>query len=269
MSRKSPIDNAHQTGTPVIEMNTSNIPNNNYINQYCQQIAQQNGRWKDIPVHLRKDWTRCLNEIRSLEEKIENEKKSRFKWSRYLKWGSYLITLLFNIYSAAQIIIYATVTEASKELTLFLSIINGAASLSFWGPLQKQSNKYLIEAKDLKALSILCSQMRGKLKKILQDGKIDFNERLQVINMIGEIHRASQEIGEFDIFLKIISGSDSENPFSKSKEYQHFFKNVDNIVGQLSGTQGFVERQVPNVVHDYQMQNLFNPNNQNLPPVVV
>lgn len=248
----------HQSGVPIPGIVRPERP---IDQQFCQQIAQRDDRWVNVPDHLRRDWTRCLNAIQSLEERIEHEKKNRHRWARYLKWSSYIVTFLFNLYSAAQILVYALVENASQELTVILSTVNGIASLAFWGPMQKQSNRYLIEAKDLKALSVLCSQMRAKLRKILQDGKIDFQERIQIINMIGEIHRVSQDIGEFDIFLKILGGSDSENSFAKSKEYQALFKDVDEIVSQLSGTQNFVERQVPEVIHQYQRQQLFNPVN--------
>lgn len=240
-------------------------PDINFNNiQECQYIAIQDNKWKNISQYLRNDWTNCLKSIQELENNIELENKNRIKISRYLRWSQYLVNILFNIYTGVQLIFYALNKEVSYEISFILSAITAIASFSFWAPLYKKSNKYLVEARDLKSLKLLCERIRLKLREILRDGKIDMRERQQIRDMIGEINIASSQIGGFDVFLKILGENDTDNTFNKTKKYQNMFKDVDNMVSQLSNAQNIVQRNVPEIVREY--QNLQQINNIHVIP---
>lgn len=222
----------------------------------CQQILADQNRWINVADKIREDWSRCLEELVHLEKLLEEDKKNRIIWSQRLKVIGFLLYLFLNFITGVVALIPLSKYTLPNYVTSILNIISFLFSLSMWGQLNARSHEYLTLAKDSERLSEMCKNIREKLREVIKDGRISETERSLIRDMIGQMHKRSEEIGSLDLMMKILGSSTNETSsfklFSPDKSnFKSSYEGINDILNEIKTSQKEITARIPNVIREY------------------
>ena len=219
----------------------------------CQDLLIDSSRWREVTLRVREDWRRCLAEVQGLEEAIKIDRTRRQDWARHLRRASFVLITIQNIVACATAAFPFFRWNISIYVTYGMTILTFLLSLTFWSRLGERSHKYLVLAKDLERIEILCDRVRKKLREVIDDGKITEQERCLIRDMIGEIHKKAEEISSMDLLLAILGESYDQTSLSKGykKDLNISIASLRDVIDEVSKTRTILNAKVPHVVHEY------------------
>lgn len=228
-----------------------------YEDLTCQQLQQNPERWQGVAQKIHEEWSRCLHEIQIFEELLEQDEIRRMKYARWFKFGGIVIMGLQNIVATASAAVPFTNISLPDHVPTVLAGLTWAFSLALWSRLGETSNRYLSVAEDSKRLKLMCRNIRKNLKDIMSDGKITEKERNLIRDMMGQMHRRSEEIGSMNLFMNILGGVENKSQRiklfgSSDKSYQDAFEGISDIIDEIGKAQQTIKVKAPEIVREYE-----------------
>lgn len=222
----------------------------------CQQILADPNRWINVADKIREDWSRCLEELVHLEKLLEEDKKNRIIWASRLKVIGFLLYLFLNFITGVVALVPLSKYTLPTYVTFILNVISFLFSLSMWGQLNARSHEYLTLAKDSERLSEMCKNIREKLREVIKDGRISETERSLIRDMMGQMHKRSEEIGSLDLMMKILGSSANDASsfklFNPDKtNFKTSCEGINDILNEIKTSQKEITARIPNVIREY------------------
>lgn len=222
----------------------------------CQQILADPNRWIHVADKIREDWSRCLEELIRFEELLEEDKKNRIRWARRLKFIGFFLNGTLNIVTGLPLLIPMSKYTIPVYVGTILNTISFIFSISMWGQLSARSHEYLTLAKDTERLSMMCKNIRQKLKEVISDGRITEKERSLIRDMMGQMHKRSEEIGSLDLLMNILGANDNDASSFKffapdKSNYKTSFEGIDDILNEIKTSQKEITARIPAVIREY------------------
>lgn len=217
----------------------------------CQQIMQDQSRWVGVAQAVRQDWNRCFQELQNFENLLEEDRIRRYRWHKWFKYSSYFLTVFMNVISGAAALVPMLNYDMHPAVGYTLSTITFIASFGAWTGLGNRSEKFLGQAKDNAQLREFCKTIRLRLREVMEDGKITSQERALIRDMMGQMHKRSQEVGSMDLIVKILGGG-SFTSQANAKNYQIAFDGISQVINDIGRTQKVMEVKAPEALREYQ-----------------
>lgn len=228
----------------------------------CQDILQDDSKWKAVAAKTKNDWARCLAELQTLEDLIEADKVRRLRWAKMLRVGGFLLTIAQNLVAAAAAAVPLLRYDIPESVGYVLSGAAFVMSVSLWTRFGERSHLYLDVAKDSEKLSQMCKNIRKALKDIISDGRITAAERNMIRDMIGQMHRKSEEVNSMQLAMKLLGGGGTtQSPGSfvsiglfkpSMTNYNSAFNGVNDIIEQIGNSQKEIVATAPHIIKEYQ-----------------
>lgn len=222
----------------------------------CQQLLDDPNRWIHIADKIKADWSRCLQELLNLEKLLEEDKKRRISWSKRLKIAGWGLGILLSFITGINALYPLSRYNFPSYVPQILNVVSLLLSLSTLSQLNARSHQYLTLAKDSERLNQMCKNIRLKLKEVIKDGRITEAERSEIRDMIGEMHKRSEELGSLDLFMKILGGDNSESSSFKffspdNSNYKSSLEGINGILQDIKTSQKEMTSRIPHIIKEY------------------
>jgi hypothetical protein len=228
-----------------------------YQDLSCQDLLDNPDRWKGVAKKVRSDWERCLRELQTFEDLLEKDRLKRLRWAKAFRIFGFCLTTFQNTIAGIAAAIPFMKTSVPDGVAYGFSVATFVLSLTLWTRLGERSKKYLVLATDNEKLVQMCKTIRRRLKEIMADGRITASERDMIRDMMGQMHKSSEEIGSMDLLMKILGGTNdtSASPnriFGNSQNYRDAHQGISDIIDQIGRSQQEIMSGASNVVREYQ-----------------
>lgn len=222
----------------------------------CQQILEDSNRWINVADKIKEDWKRCLEELLNLEKLLEEDKKTRVIWSKRLKFAGWALGIILSLITGINALYPLSKFTLPSYVPQILNIISLLLSLSTLSQLNARAHEYLTLAKDSEKLNQMCKNIRMKLKEVIKDGRITETERALIRDMMGEMHKRSEEIGSLDLLMNILGNGDSDSSSFKffspdNSNYKTSFDGINSILQDIKISQKEMTSKIPQIIREY------------------